>query len=652
MMEEVITTTEFIVDDNIARIDQMKPALPVEKKYQKVIRATDNTGNNSVYNLNVLADGARNTRIYEALREVTQNLIDQAARSNANKPGEAHFDGLRIAKGQRKNGQTIEEVVAFHNEDTKLAEIVHIKEPIGNPRQYFASETCRDEEEDGIVAFGTLSFINYGVVIKNANQVLAFGGSDKRKMTNQIGQHGEGLKYAIVALLRNGLGVEIWCPVLRFGRPEFQHWRFFLQQGGPTDGNLHYKMSYQEPKRVLRGRKVIHNDSHHMELRITYNKEEYTDYDCNLIEARPGGLHFDIDNYLVPRAYMRSARDSNDHGMVITDPVHRAAVFIWHFHVCSYRSAYMHWGYDLFMPVTRGRDSVQHEHLCSAITSVWNTVLETNNEDDFELILQFFKEIVLSAPSRLIEQEILSALSPRACAVLARIFRDLFGSNVYPVKTTDMQVATRLLLARFECVEIHPHAVCILFGNHDGSFLGLNELLARNTTLLIDAPAVIDPNLERIRYIFPDVVVKQAEDCYIKYAKTPGEGILVNWFHLNTFDSTERIIDHILFRILPFVYEANFDTVPIVSRLLERQQEQQQQDGDYGDDAVGDSSFVAVVVDNNNNNNEEEEEQCRQNSNKRGALGDLEEEAEDISPRLPKAPRGMVWKKVDALVSE
>jgi hypothetical protein len=595
---------EFISDGNLARVDKMQTALPTERKHQKVIRAVDNSGNGHVYNLNILRSGAKNVGIKEALRELVQNLIDQAARSNSKTP-DASFDGLRIINGERKKHGIIEEAIVFHNEDTKLAEIVHVRKPNQSKRQYFASEVARDEDDDPVLV-GTLSFINYGVVIHNANQVLAFGGTDKRKAKNQIGQHGEGLKHAIVALLRKGLGVDIFCPVVRYDCPEFQHWRFFLQQGGPTDGNMYYKMTYQEPPK----------NSHYFELRITYNKTSYIDHEGDLVSARPNGLNFDLDNYLVPHEYIRSIRDNNDTGTLIADPRQRSAVFVWHFYVCSYQETYMRWSYDLFIPITRGRDTVNHATLVSAVANIWSAILETKGPGD-ALVQQFFDEIVFGPSSNLVEQQALSQLTNPARIKLCNLFGLYFGIVAHPVKSADMDRANRLLL-KYECIVVEPHAECIFFGGPDPIYLGFDQLLVQETILLTDALPIEQTTdvLKKLSYVFPNVIIKKPESCTIKYAFV-GENILVNWSCLESFENVESMIDYIMFRVLPHTFGPDYNTVPIITRLINIPEDT---------DAPAPSPPPA-------------------NRRRERSSSSSSEWEEDENRRRPKAPKGMRWEK-------
>ena len=581
----------FIIEGALDEADSLPPSMPVNRKHHKVITSSKKDGNGAGINLSLVRNGAVMFGIKEMSRELLSNLLDQIARSNGSdeKPS---FDGIYIVTGKRRNGHDTEEVIAFHNGKNKLAEIIHIRDPHieKDKNQYFASKT---REHD--VPFGTLSFINYGVTIKKTNQVLAFGNSDKRNKSNQTGLHGEGLKYAISACLNHGCGVEIFCCVLKDDRPEYQRWRFYLQQGGFTDENVQFVPTYPNPRRIIRGKKSQFNDSNHFMVRITYNKIDYYDHDGHAIAGHPNGLGFDLDTFLVPREFIRSIRDENDVGALIELPEKRGSVYIWHFHVCNYKKNLLRWGYDLFMSITRGRDVVDHQKLLESIAVIWSSILENREHQEF------FDEILMAPPNDYYEQRILKKLSDKAKETLVNMFK---RKHPYPVRAED-SIRFKMLFDR-EHMIIPQHTESILIE------VSLDRLIeVEKFNLLKSMPY---DNFHWITIMFPEVVVVKSAYT-LKYTRY-NNFIVVNGSYLEKLESRDHVINYIMFNILP---NENLNTLNIVKRLFP--------EGNSGAESPGVSHPPR----------------------KRQAS----EEAEKEGPtKLPTPPEGMMWAKVDALINK
>jgi len=578
IMDEVVD--DFISDVNLVEVDKLPPSKPRKERYHKVINAVNKSGNGQILNLNVQKNGAKNVGVYEGLREIAGNLIDQSARSN-NVNGDPSFNGLHVSIGQRKNNKNTEDVTVLHNSETKLAEIIHINSVNSKPKQYFAGEK-RLPPDEYIESFGTLSFINYGVTIFNANHILAFGGTDKRGLKNQIGQHGEGLKHAIVVLLREGMGVEIYTPVIRDDRPEFQKWRFFLQQGGPTDGNLYYKTTYVSPKRLLKGKNAKYDDTHHFELRITYSKNDYIDYDGNKIKGRPLGLKFDLFNYLAPREYIRSITDDEDPGSLMLNPTYRGHIYGWHFFVCRYSHSNLRWGYDLFIPITRERNMVEHKTLVITVAKIWSRILETCSIEDTRC-QQYFDEIVFTNKEECdyVERSAIKYLTRGAYERLTQLFRQRHP-DVYPILSENKEFMDRQYTG--PTILVPSRAESILFGEHAESFLLFSYVISNNIRLLSEAPS--KPVPEIIKTLFPDLLFVNGHNIPLSFAKYNNQ-IFIN-MHSFIHDTDAAIIHRIMFEIYPFIVGNAHTTLPIIERFLAMSEKNQNEYNNGGDDQGGD----------------------------------------------------------------
>lgn len=549
---------------------------------------------------------------------------------------------MHISSGERKNNRNQEAAIVLHNQDTKLGEVIHINETHGKPKQYFAGKDCRGPNEY-VKSFGTLSFINYGVTIHNANHVLAFGGTDKRGVKNQIGQHGEGLKHSIVALLREGMGVEIYTPIIRDGRAEFQKWRFYIQQGGPTDGNLYYKTTYLAPKTLLKGKNVQFDDSHHFELRITYSKQDYIDYDDNRIKGRPDGLQFDLFNYLAPREYIRSIRDEQDAGSLMTDIKSRGNIYVWHFFIRAHNPSYLRWGYDLFMSVTRERNMVEHEALVMAVAKVWSHVLEQCNPDDVRCE-QFFNEIAFAKSNKntFVEELALKFLTVDACKKLAQRFKIRYP-NSYPVLIGDKEAADQQLSVGIMVVPARVER--ILFGDHSERFERFSIMLEVNAKILAEKFSNDLPVPEIIRTLFPELKFTFDPSNPLLFAEHGGQ-TFINWHFFGRDDYSEaEIIQRIMFEVYPFTLGDKHKTLPIFERFISMLEVKKK--------VISDEVVIINVADENDDGNDDEND----GGNDGGDDGEISPHRFKRSREVPvdepcRADNGFKWVKVEAYIKE
>lgn len=596
----------FIIEGALNEADSLPPSMPANRKHHKVIGALSKKSTGEGFNLSIVRDGAVKFGIKETMRELLANVFDQVARSNGSveKPS---FNDIYIVTGKRRNGHDTEEVIAFHNGKNKLAEIIHIRDPRSEKfeNKYFASKNYEHN-----VPFGTLTFINYGVVIKKPNQVLAFGNSDKRDKLNQTGMHGEGLKYAISACLNHGCGIDIFCSVLKDDRPEYQRWRFYLQQGGFNDENVHCTPTFPNPRPIIRGNNSQFNDSNHFMVRITYNKVGYEDHDGHEIPGRPNGLGFDLDTFLVPRQFIRSIRDENDFGALIELPEVRGTIYIWHFNVCNNKKKHLRWSYDLFIPVTRGRDVVDYQKLLKSMTNIWSSILETREHQEF------FDEILMGPPSEYFEQRILGGLSDGARKTLIRMFRRKYPLT-YPVGAKDLN-RFKMLFDR-EHMVIPTHAESTLLLN-----ASLDQIIETEKANLIKA--VQNGAFQWITDIFPEIIVVESPSA-LKYTRY-GELIILNCNYLQKLESTNHVINYIMFHVLP---NENVNTLPIVMRLFQKEKEKE-------------GEFINIPLE-----DESAPEEGTHPPRKRQASEEIEKEG---PTKLPTPPEGMMWAKVDALINK
>lgn len=422
-MEEV-----FLLSD-MERADAMPPSLPLNQQHHIVIAATSKKGKGETHEVNVGEGYASAMSVKDALRELAQNLIDQAAKSNGAE-GAPSFNGINITHGTRRDG--VEEAFVIHNDRFKLAEVIHDNMPTTNPPQYFASEKKREDK----VPYGTLSFINYGPTVLSPSALITIGNTDKKGASNQVGHHGEGLKRAICRLLTIGCGVEIFVPIID-KRPILNGWRFFIMLGGHADGNVCYKTSLPNPRRVHPIAVCPFIDTNHIEIRITYPKEGYINYLGKAVDGLPHGLGFDMFDHLAPRKYFRSVEDANDMGTILFESKLRNQFFVYHFFVFApdptdKSKMQARWGYDFFCPITRDRNQLSLDQICSSAASVWSKYLAEHDIHDL-FVNEFYDNIVFAKRGyKVYESLILNHLSKAACLKLVTLFQ-YRHPDTYPV---------------------------------------------------------------------------------------------------------------------------------------------------------------------------------------------------------------------------
>lgn len=157
-----------------------------------------------------------------------------------------------------------------------------------------------------------LSFANFGPIIETFEQIVQIGASKKREKKNQGGQHGEGLKRAVVRLLNAGCEkVEVYFAMTENDFTDFRHMTFSIGR----DKCLCYSMASHNLKERFAGA----NDYHRFEV-VFKKPDNFPD--------------FNIDEYMITDG-IRGARDENDPGMVL--PMEESGnIYIWHFLVVKY----------------------------------------------------------------------------------------------------------------------------------------------------------------------------------------------------------------------------------------------------------------------------------------------------------------------------
>lgn len=316
--------------------------------------------------------------VYQALREFSQNLIDECVSNNGG--DQPSFDGIRLASETIEHRGNAKDITLVYNEDHVLGEIVY----------------CHSKD--------TLTFTNFGSFVPSIDHLLRNGLSSKRNRSNQIGQHGEGFMNAVTVLLRNGAQVNMIGII--------------QENGGFTAQKLVFSL---EGDNVMVRRRKLDSERHRF-LRVQF-----------IIEFRRP-YSYSLTNYMVPVEYMRSQRDPEDHGEVIFDEAKRGAVYVMHFHVLTYKATHAYFGYDLYLPIIgRDRNNIFWSEFCKAVAAVWSSLITS----DLERAKLFFKLIASTdTHTSCVEVACVSNLSLDARTTLAQLYLDYFPDSI-PLRYTE-----------------------------------------------------------------------------------------------------------------------------------------------------------------------------------------------------------------------
>ena len=306
-------------EDIIADYEEIQTDVPIFRK---------------TFSLNMTKSYAKEWSLRDMQREFFQNLLDEAIRQNSSlaRSRGATYNGVQVAMGERRNGRKTEEVTILHNGQYRIAEVVF------TPSQ--TEEKC------------SLRFINYGSYPHGGRKMLHFGTTSKTNMANQVGKYGEGAKRSIAICVNHDISVEMTALVKETTQWTYQKWLF------KDDGHEDIKgsISAVRPTQYL---KRGDPDEARFEIKLLGPKR--------LAEQ----LRFDVDHFLVPRAFMVD-QEAYPGGTILTDSP--GVVYVHHFYVAKYKN--VAFGYDFFINVHRDRNSIPYKELVRAIGAAWNTAID------------------------------------------------------------------------------------------------------------------------------------------------------------------------------------------------------------------------------------------------------------------------------------
>lgn len=380
-------------------------------------------------------------------RELLANWFDQVARSNGSDM-QPSFKAVHFLRGFRENGKHTEEVIVAYNKDKgiKLSEIVF----------------CRSMRR--------LHFINYGAYIRDIDQVIATGRSNKVGVDQQGGANGEGVKRAIATMLEKGFHFNIKLAVLRNGDMCFSSWRFHENTSSGTVACDERFPLVRDNQRLLDGP----CDLHRFEVIIEGEKP----------------FVFDLFSYIVPRMeFIRDKTGDSDHGDVILDPEERGSLYVWYFKICTKEAQELRYAYSLFMPkIERDRSNIDRSDLIWPIANIWNTAILKSDEMAtlfYETILIKPQESVMIDGCRVYENYVewsaVYSLSNKAKQKLANIFKE---RNKDAIPVNEDMLKMRPSIRERKLIEVPKRATDVFYVD---ASLDLDKLTEYHKKILIDS---------------------------------------------------------------------------------------------------------------------------------------------------------------------
>lgn len=492
-----------------------------------------------------------------SFRELLQNLVDAAVEAN----DASSYTGLEIVEGKRNNAT--EEVICFHNGKVRLAEIVAVDQTTQAAPAYFqyGYEANVDAVPTKAGEYGTLSFINYGVVIGSIAQVLAIGNSSKHGVDNQVGRHGEGLKRAALGLLAAGDGMSIYFATDGFTSPPVaQVLSFYIgaDVGSTTHGVLCAKRISVKAEEI--GASVDTKMRFH--VTVYYPKRPYrAAYTSKEIFPKPIHYGFKMSNYLLDRALIRNRHFTGaDHGFVI--PNGSGRVYVWNFHVFDDPN-WLAFSYNLFAIIGRDRDNMNHKVLVEYIAGIWNEVFA--NPKEAALQNAFYDKMFPEPNNKWLETQALDQLTLRAHEVITGIFRVKNPTAIFALKPKEAKGMKHRRIAVQGSLEVSsPILYNMLTGRHKARFPTAFEWLEKQKAKLISS--VVATNVpQNVVEIMPlNVIFKVGQDCVLDSTRTQSNDVHVNWSKLSILKTTEEILNTLICHILPAELKEKFDVTPML----------------------------------------------------------------------------------------
>jgi hypothetical protein len=140
---------------------------------------------------------------------------------------------------------------------------------------------------------------------------------------------------------------------------------------------------------------------------------------CLISQVLQCGLGFSLTNYLLsPYDLLRSRRDEDDVGTVLSDKGHAGKVWVYHFFVVDYGREAL-WGYDLFLrSIPRERDHLVDKELIKALAELWSRALVDPTQD--ALAREFYRRVLSKRDMNVLEARAVRHLSK---AAMERLYR-------------------------------------------------------------------------------------------------------------------------------------------------------------------------------------------------------------------------------------
>lgn len=344
---------------------------------------------------------------HSAEREFVQNLYDQVMMSNL-KNGKPSTEGIMLTEGTREFEGIQQDVIVFHTEKHKLAEIIE----------------CTEDDDEEVTYF-----VNFGTCITNWEQLFMYGKSGKRDVgMMMIGCYGEGGKRAIGWLLNNGYHVTYECPVFyKNMHSEFRRYRCGVK------GKKNELRIYED--RLEFEEWMFPGDQHRFVLRVS--KEDNN-------EVRGNAL----DRHLLcatKNIQVEDPVDQNDTGRIYLEKKIRGMICVNHFKVMHRQPHYCLYAYDIFGKlVPRDRDNLKTDDFISHVAEIWSKYITT----DETYAKCFFESVVMRrgtfANEIFVEWRAIPYLSNKAMDLLKSMFLAKYPNTVV-CRASDFEYASTAL---------------------------------------------------------------------------------------------------------------------------------------------------------------------------------------------------------------
>jgi hypothetical protein len=578
------------------------------------------------YDLNTHIDHVPEMYVQDALRELTQNLVDEVAKRNGERRKERNptLKGLKIARSSVRGAS----VTVFHDDHVRYAEIV------------------KKERE--------IRFINFGTVISSVEDLTRYGKTTKRDVSNQIGQHGEGFCHAMLVFARNDINV---------------HCKGFFRESQTEVSMRGYHFKLNDSGHLFRKpvayRQADRKEFSHFEVVLTLD-------DRILIYVDEDIEKFSIFDFIVPPESIRDrSSSSEDAGFVIFDETQSGRLFNYNFLVEELDN--VKFGYNFFFSkISRDRNVLSSKSIIQGIAECWSKLIcESSDRADA------FLELISDERVIYFEHHAIEGLSLPAKNKLADAFQRKYGFK-YPVDATEksdyfinpIEVSKMVINAISACSEGEEcgckyHTTDCVRQKAKRLLTGTNSITDNVHSEVLDMlNGTVNVTFEK----FPESLA------FLKLFKVPGVAgapkitprIIIN---SDAKFSAVEMVSTIAFKVLP--KQGNDIFRSAVDRVIERERkaadlrveevrsqmiqpspdsplrpepELEESSGESGSDNEGESGSSS-----GSSSSIEEMPKVPLRENKRGLKRDREPDSAISIDSLPDAPRGFKWSKVWAL---